>query len=196
MREGNEATAMTEFWPGVSHRKLGTWFFLVTEIMLFSGLIGIYLAARTGTLDWPSTAEILGVNLAALNTFILIASSVTMVLSFASIEVGNRMGMMRYLLATALLGLTFLGIKLREWTELLHEGYALSQSLFGATYFTLTGFHAAHVAGGIFVILFVLIKTLRGGYSREDHEGIELLGLYWHFVDIVWIFLFTIIYLI
>ncbi|MBI3286469.1 MAG: heme-copper oxidase subunit III [Chloroflexi bacterium] len=195
--ERSEAIHPTEPWPGVTHRKLGTWLFLVTEIMLFSGLIGTYLAVRSaGGLNWPSTAEILGVNLAAINTFILIMSSVTMVLSFASIEQGKRAGLVRNLLFTTLLGLTFLGIKVREWSELLHEGYAPNNSLFAATYFTLTGFHAAHVAGGILVILFVMTKALRGGYSAEDHEGVELVGLYWHFVDIVWIFLFTIIYLI
>lgn len=194
--EHNEAQAISEPWPRVSHRKLGTWFFLVTEIMLFSGLIGMYLAARAGSGEWPSTAEVLGVNLAAINTFILILSSVTMVFSFAAIEEGQRSRLVRYLLFTTLLGFTFLGIKLREWSELLHEGHSPKDDLFGATYFTLTGFHAAHVAGGILTILFVMAKALKGGYSREDHEGVELLGLYWHFVDIVWIFLFTIIYLI
>ncbi|MBI2845203.1 MAG: heme-copper oxidase subunit III [Chloroflexi bacterium] len=215
--EHGEPQVVSEFWPGVSHRKLGTWFFLVTEIMLFSGLIGMYLAARAGSGDWPVTAEILGVNLAAINTFILIVSSVTMVLSFAAVEEGNRGGLFRFLLLTALLGLIFIGIKMVEWSELIHLGYAPlppahapepgrtplpppgqtpSGSLFGSTYFTLTGVHAAHVLGGVLVIFFAMAKVLRGGYSRKDHEGIELLGLYWHFVDIVWIFLFTIIYLI
>ncbi len=121
-----------------------------------------------------------------------------MVKAFAAIEMGDRRGLWRFLLLTAVLGLVFVGIKGYEWNELLHEQItpATTANLFGATYFTLTGFHALHVLAGVVAILFVMVRGLQGRYSREHHDGVEVLGLYWHFVDIVWIFLFTIIYLI
>lgn len=191
-------TATTEEFerpfPGLSTQKFAVWLFLASEIMFFAGLIVAYVAIRYSAPDWPVVSEILNVPLVALNTFILIVSSVTMVLAFDNAERDDRR--FRYLLlATAVLGIIFLGIQAVEWAELLNEGIQPSNSLFGATFFTLTGFHGAHVSGGVIWVLWVTWKAFRGGYA-ENPLGVELVGLYWHFVDLVWIILFTIIYLI
>ncbi|MBI4788883.1 MAG: heme-copper oxidase subunit III [Chloroflexi bacterium] len=182
--------------PGLSTRKFAMWLFLASEVMFFTGLIGAYLAMRFGGTEWPIVAEELNVPLVAANTFILIVSSVTMVKAFAAIENGDTRGLSRFLLATMLLGIVFVSIQGYEWSALLTEGTSPSTSVFGATFFTLTGFHGLHVLGGVVTLLFVTVGSLRGRYTLENHSGVELMGLYWHFVDIVWIFLFTIVYLI
>ncbi|MFQ5944895.1 MAG: heme-copper oxidase subunit III [Anaerolineae bacterium] len=182
-------------WPGISSVKFGTWLFIVSEVMLFTGLIGTYLALRTGSVNWPEASETLDIPLTAVNTFILIMSSLTMVQSLASIERGNDARLRLWLAATALLGLTFLGIKLHDWSELIGHGYPPDSGAFAATFFTLTGFHAAHVAGGVIALAYLIGRSAGGAYTAVRHETVELVGVYWHFVDIVWIVLFTIIYL-
>ncbi len=182
-------------WPGISSVKFGTWLFIVSEAMLFTGLIGTYLALRVGSASWPDASETLDIPLTAVNTFILITSSLTMVQSLASIERGDAARLRLWLGATALLGLTFLGIKLHDWTELIAHGYPPDSGVFAATFFMLTGFHAAHVAGGVIALAYLIARSFAGVYTTDRHETVELVGVYWHFVDIVWIILFTIIYL-
>jgi heme/copper-type cytochrome/quinol oxidase subunit 3 len=182
--------------PGLSTRKFLMWLFLASEVMFFTGLIGTYIAIRFGGAEWPIVSEKLNVPLVAVNTFILIVSSVTMVKAYAAIENGDQKGLSRFLIATMLLGITFVSIQGFEWLSLLGEGTSANTSLFGATFFTLTGFHGAHVSAGVLVLVFVVLQSLRGRYTLENHLGIELMGLYWHFVDVVWIILFTILYLI
>jgi heme/copper-type cytochrome/quinol oxidase subunit 3 len=172
------------------------WLFLASEVMFFTGLIGSYIALRFGGAEWPVVSEVLDVPLVAINTFILIGSSVTMVKAYAAIENGDQKGLSRYLAATFVLGAVFVSIQAIEWRALMSEGIYPSTDLFGATFYTLTGFHGAHVLIGVIVIAFVLAKSVRGRYTQGNHEGVELMGLYWHFVDVVWIFLFTILYLI
>jgi heme/copper-type cytochrome/quinol oxidase subunit 3 len=185
-------------FPGVTTIKFAMWLFLASEVMFFSGLIAAYIALRIGSASWEVASEVLNVPLTGVNTFILICSSVTMVKAFAAIEVGDQRNLRRFLLFTALLGLVFVGIKAFEWWELSqhHIGPTSTTNLFGATYFTMTGFHALHVLAGVAAILFVVLRAMQGVYSRQNHDTVEVLGLYWHFVDIVWIFLFTIVYLI
>jgi heme/copper-type cytochrome/quinol oxidase subunit 3 len=181
-------------FPGLDPQKFSVWLFLASEIMFFAGLIVAYITIRYSHSDWPVVSEVLNVPLVAANTFILIVSSVTMVLAFDRVEHGNPQ--FRYfLLATAVLGTIFVGIQAFEWNELIAEGIVPSTSLFGATFFILTGFHGAHVTGGVIWVLYATVKAFRGGYDRNP-IGIELAGLYWHFVDLVWIILFTILYLI
>jgi heme/copper-type cytochrome/quinol oxidase subunit 3 len=189
----------TPVWQGIPTPKFAVWLFLASEVMFFAGLIVAYLNLRTNTPNWPVAAELLSVPLVALNTFILICSSVTMVLAYDSAERGHDRQHLRraawFLAATALLGAIFVSIQAYEWSVLMEEGISATTDLFGGTFYTLTGFHGAHVLIGVLWVLAVTIKAFRGGYDRNP-LGIELAGLYWHFVDVVWIFLFTIIYLI
>jgi heme/copper-type cytochrome/quinol oxidase subunit 3 len=186
----------TPTWQGISTLKFAWWLFLASEVMFFAGLIAAYIVLRAGSPDWPIVSEVLNVPLVAGNTFILIVSSVTMVQAYAGIEVGDQNRLRTMLAATAVLGVIFLSIQAFEWNALLHEGVTPQNSLFGASFYTLTGFHGAHVTGGVLGLFFVIYKAYRGGYTQTVHEGVELMGLYWHFVDVVWIILFTIVYLI
>jgi len=186
----------TPTWQGIPTTKFAMWLFLASEVMFFAGLIGAYIVLRSGASEWPVLSEILNVPLVAGNTFILIVSSVTMVRAFAAIEDGNPQGMRRMLIATAALGTIFLSIQAVEWSALLSEGTTPSTSVFGSIFFTLTGFHGLHVLGGVLTLVVVIVKAFRGAFTQASHGGVELMGLYWHFVDVVWIFLFTILYLI
>lgn len=181
---------------GITTRKMGMWIFLASETMFFSGLIGASLALRAHAHSWPEPGEILNVPLTATNTFILICSSMTMVEALKSIQEGNQRMLRVYILATLLLGMTFIGIQAWEYSLLIHEGLTPSESLYGTAFFTQTGFHGAHVSGGLVALFIVTVKAFKGGYTQDNHEEVELMGLYWHFVDVVWIFLFTIVYLI
>ncbi len=184
----------TPTWQGIKTTKFAMWLFLASEEMFFAGLIVAYLALRANTPAWPAASELLNVPLVALNTFILIVSSVTMVTAFDHVERGEQR--FRYfLVATAVLGIIFLSIQAFEWAQLMRDGIQASSNLFGATFYVLTGFHGLHVTGGVIWVIVVIVKAFRGAYA-EDHLDVELVGLYWHFVDLVWIILFTIIYLI
>jgi cytochrome c oxidase subunit III len=193
--------------PGVPvyNMKLGMWVFLLSEVMFFTSLIGAYVILRFATPDaFAEPGVVLNVPLTALNTFILICSSVTMVKAFAAIEEGDQTGLIRWLLATALLGMVFLGIQAFEYYKLVEHGFvpnvsgysAEGRPLYGATFYTMTGFHGAHVTIGVLCLWYTLFRAWRGRYSAASHGGVEIMGLYWHFVDLVWIILFTIVYLI
>lgn len=196
--------------PGmrVYNQKLGMWVFLTSEVMFFTGLIGSYLILRSAPgVEWALPGEVLNVPLTAFNTFILICSSVTMVKAFAAIESGDQKGLRLYLVATVVLGAFFVGVQGFEYYKLIEEGFlphcgeelaALVPSchLYGSTFYTMTGFHGTHVSIGVLCMIWVTVKAFRGHYTQTDHEGVEVIGLYWHFVDLVWIILFTIVYLI
>jgi heme/copper-type cytochrome/quinol oxidase subunit 3 len=212
------ATAATLDQPGsgfgVYNMKLGMWVFLLSEVMFFTGLIGAYIILRFANPDhFAAPGVVLNVPLTALNTFILICSSVTMVKAFAEIEQGNQKGLRMYLVATVILGMIFLGIQAVEYTVLAHEGFVPMASgydahgrdglppvvggpLYGATFYTMTGFHGTHVTIGVLCMMFTAFQAFRGRYTATNHGGVEIMGLYWHFVDLVWIILFTIVYLI
>ncbi len=182
---------------GIETRKLGMWVFLASEVMFFTGLIGAYIVLRQAQPDWPIPSTILNIPLTAVNTFILICSSATLVKGLASAKEGDTEGMQVGLFLTFLLGALFLSIQMHEYDELLHtRNFTPSGNIFGTCFFTLTGFHGMHVFVGVLCMLFVFIKSLRGAYSPAEYRGIEVAGLYWHFVDLVWIILFTILYLI
>jgi heme/copper-type cytochrome/quinol oxidase subunit 3 len=189
----------------VYNLKLGMWVFLLSEVMFFSSLIGAYIILRFAHPEqWAEPNHVLNVPLTGFNTFMLICSSVTMVKAFAAIEHGDQAGLRKWLIATIILGASFVGIQVYEYIKLAHHGFvpvaanyaAEGGPLYGTTFYTMTGFHGAHVTIGVLALIFTAVKAFRGKYSATDYGGVEIMGLYWHFVDLVWIILFTIVYLI
>jgi heme/copper-type cytochrome/quinol oxidase subunit 3 len=235
--EREEPAPTTPQAPPVTPGKFAMWLFLATEVMFFTGLIGSYIVLRAGSppksyfdqfpphtdprtippsvtyrsASWPKPYDTamnpLAIDLTAVNTFILICSSVTMVYALAGIQQGNQRKLCRYLLATILIGSCFLSIQVYEYYHLMfghvfpigisaNGHFRPATSLFASCFFTMTGFHGAHVTGGVITLWVILIQALRGTYTRNHHSPVELVGLYWHFVDLVWIILFTVVYLI
>ncbi len=189
--------AHAEPGTGVYNEKLGMWVFLGSEVMFFTALIGAYIILRVSRPEaWAEPGEMLNVPITALNTFILICSSVTMVKAFAAVQRNDQRGLRIWLVATALIGSAFLGIQAYEYQELIHKGFVPGEGLYGSTFYTMTGFHGFHVTIGVICLTFVAFRAFRGRYSASDYRGVEVVGLYWHFVDLVWIILFTIVYLI
>jgi heme/copper-type cytochrome/quinol oxidase subunit 3 len=182
---------------GIPNGKLGMWVFLASEVMLFGAFISSYVILRTGSANFIVPAkEMLGVPLATLNTFVLITSSVTMVLALDAIQKGDQRGLIRNLIITIILAFCFLGIKSYEYPHKWHEGITISSGLFGSFYFTLTGLHMLHVLGGIGFLFYILYNAKKGKYSPQEYARVEYAGLYWHFVDLVWVILFPIFYLL
>jgi heme/copper-type cytochrome/quinol oxidase subunit 3 len=179
---------------GLDHLKLGMWLFLASEVMFFGGLIATFMNFKASN---PTVeTALLDVTLVGINTFLLLTSSFTVVLALDAIKQGKTRLLSIYLGITALLGVIFLGGQIYEFSQLAQEGVTLSSSVFGSSFYTLTGFHGLHVLVGVVWVIRNLIISVRGGYSVETANGIEIFGLYWHFVDIVWILLFTLIYLV
>ena len=186
-------------------QKVGMWVFLCSEVMFFAGLIGSYVVLRFGAAaEWgePGVDAVLNIGVTAFNTFLLICSSVTMVKAFAAAQAGDQRGIKLWLVSTTVLGAMFLGVQVYEYTELvLHqkwqgEAFTPAAGLYGATFYTMTGFHGFHVLLGVICLAWASIRAFRGHWGADNTHGIEVLGLYWHFVDLVWIILFTIVYLI
>ncbi len=182
-------------------RKAAMWIFLASEIMFFSGIIGASWAVRVRAETWVTPGEVLNVPITAINTFILIASSLTMAEALHAIRQGNQRALAWRLLLTLALGITFISIQGFEYISLTAEGLSpwsspVGPAAYGSTFFVQTGFHGGHVTGGIIAMSYVTRKAFKGGFTKESHDTVELMGLYWHFVDVVWIFLFTIVYLI
>jgi cytochrome c oxidase subunit 3 len=181
---------------GLANGKLGIWLFLASEVMLFGALFSTYILLRVGATEWPHGE--LSIKLGAINTVILICSSVTMVMAWASLKLNNFAKGRLYLLITILLAAVFLVNKYFEYADHFARGEGPWHSTFLAIYFTLTGLHGLHIIGGIVVMLYLLVpgagmwKTHREQYVNR----IEYTGLYWHFVDLVWIFLFPVLYLL
>jgi len=183
---------------GVTNAKLGIWCFLASEVMLFGGLFSAYVLLRTGAVNWPQGSELLNVPLATLNTLVLITSSVTMVMAWASLAMKDLSKYKLFMALTILLGVGFLIIKAIEYgTKFEHHHYP-STSIFYAIYFTLTGLHGLHVIAGMVVNTYFLFPGSKMWKTAPEQftNRIECAGLYWHFVDLVWIFLFPVLYLL
>jgi len=195
------------FTPG----KLAMWLFLGSDAMGFMGLIGAYMVLRITSPDWqhPVLDPHFGVGLTAFMTFLLIVTSVTMVTALARIQQGNRKGLLLWLGLTILGGAAFVGLQAYEWTHFIHgiqDGAAQYMKAndvtrvpftnYQATFFGLTGFHGLHVTIGVIYLSCIWVRAYQGRYTAQSHSPVELVGLYWHFVDLVWIVLFTIIYLL
>jgi cytochrome c oxidase subunit III len=183
---------------GLINGKLGIWLFLASEVMLFGSLFSAYVLLRMGSETWPNQSDILSVPLAALNTLILIASSVTMVMAWASLKGGSVSRYRLYMGLTILGGALFLVVKSFEYGEKFSHDLYPSTSIFLALYFTLTGLHAIHVIAGMIVNAYLWGPGTRMWHHRREQftNRIEVAGLYWHFVDVVWIFLFPVLYLL
>jgi cytochrome c oxidase subunit 3 len=190
---GMQATTL-----GVDTRKIGVWAFIGSEVMFFGALITVYLLYKPRNLaaGGPDPKDVLGIGVTSILAAILLASSLTMVLALAAIRRKDLRLFRVWLLATAGLGLCFLGGQAYEFTELIvGEGITMPTSIFGQTFFILTGFHGTHVAIGVIWLLSVFTKVMRYPNSPENEMDVELGGLYWHFVDLVWVGIFTLIYL-
>ena len=177
--------------------KLGMWAFLAGDAMTFGAAIAAYGALRIGNPNWPSPAVYLGITTTAVMTFILICSSVTMVEALSGIQHGNMTKYKNFMALTVLGGVIFLGMQAFEWHHLLGEkGMSIKRDLFDATFFILTGFHGCHVFGGVVYNSVLWIRGITGKLTPARSGLVEIAGLYWHFVDLVWILIFTFIYLI
>jgi len=183
---------------GVYNAKLGIWLFLASEVMLFGALFSSYVLLRVGAVSWPHGYEHLNIPLATVNTIVLITSSVTMVMAWASLATGSLRRFRVYMGSTVALALVFLVIKGFEYAAKFEHGLYPSESTFMAIYFTLTGLHALHIVGGIIVNSYLLGPGSRMWRTEPARftNRVEVAGLYWHFVDLVWIFLFPVLYLL
>jgi len=181
---------------GLANGKLGIWLFLASEVMLFGALFSTYIILRIGSVEWPHGE--LNVGLGAVNTIILITSSVTMVMAWASLKLHNWGRHRLYLIGTFLLAGVFLVNKYFEYADHFARGEGPAHSTFLAIYFTLTGLHGIHILGGMVVMLYFIGPGAKLYKSNPDQfvNRIEYTGLYWHFVDLVWIFLFPVLYLL
>ena len=187
--------------PPAAHRSsrvepqtLGMLLFIISEVMVFGAFFTAYFFIRIVAGDpWPAKGTELPVAVAGVNTAILLSSSLTMHWAQTSIKNGNRFGLRAGILSTFLLGCTFLFIQINEYA---HIGFAPHDHAQGSIFYGLTGLHGAHVAIGLTLLAMVTIRSFRGHYSPEEHRGVEVPGIYWHFVDIMWIIVYTTIYVI
>jgi cytochrome c oxidase subunit III len=201
---------------GLDHRKIAIWAFIGSECMLFASLISTYLIYKGRSIVGPFPHEacdppkcathlnaILNIPVTSMSTFVLLMSSLFMVLALEAVEnkgnpgYGGIRGSSKFwLLATAIAGTTFLGFQAYEFTSFVHEGLTIRTNLFGSSFFTLTGFHGAHVTAGVLWLLTLLSIDIKRGLQPKDALLVDISALYWHFVDVVWIAIFTLVYLI
>ena len=194
-----ESTATTNdhvTGTGLSDNKLLMWVFLGSECLLFGGLISTYLIYRSRFAAGPAPGDIFDIPFTSVSSFVLLMSSLTMVLALSALQRGDIRNNRLWLLTTALLGSLFIGGQVYEFTTFLREGLGYTTSPFSSAFFTLTGFHGVHVSVGIVMLMSLYVSSLRGNLRRQSAETVEIVGLYWHFVDVVWIFIFTVIYLV
>jgi heme/copper-type cytochrome/quinol oxidase subunit 3 len=181
---------------GVTNTKLAIWLFLSSDCLFFGAFIAAYLLYRGRTAKGPSPKDVFNIPFTSATSFILLMSSLTMVLALAAITRGDHRRVKIWILSTALLGATFVAGQVYEFTQFSREGLHIDTSLFGSTFFILTGFHGAHVVIGIIWLLSLWGMSTRNRLPTSKAEGVEIAGLYWHFVDVVWIVIFTVIYLV
>jgi heme/copper-type cytochrome/quinol oxidase subunit 3 len=181
---------------GIPNRKMAMWTFIGSECMLFGTLIATFLIYRGRNIVGPYPDELLNIPFITVTTFVLLMSSLMMVLALSAVHRGDARGTRLYLALTAAFGLIFLGGQYYEFRHFVHEGLPLGRNLFSSTFFVLTGTHGAHVAGGVIWLGTLFLRAARGRLDERHAETVEIAGLYWHFVDVVWIVLFTLIYLL
>jgi cytochrome c oxidase subunit 3 len=177
-------------------KKLAMWLFIIADTMTFAACLVAYGFVRNGSVDWPRPFH--SVTNVAVMTFILLTSSLTMLIALRAARAGNKAGAFRWTMITAAAGILFASLHVREWLGLFNEGMTLFKNpwgtgLFGASFFSITGLHLMHVTGGIVALVVVGVRYKGGRYNADD---IEILGLYWHFVDVVWMFVVPLVYLL
>ncbi|MSP12787.1 MAG: heme-copper oxidase subunit III [Chloroflexi bacterium] len=192
----SHAAAAVEHEGMIDTRKMGVWTFLGSEVIFFGALIVTYLTLHNRPTSGPTAHESLSLLIPTINTMILLISSVAMVMGLAALRDDNVKGMIRWILVTAGLGTLFLILKGVEYYEHSQEGLTPAVNVFGSVYYTLTGFHALHVLIGVLWMLAAVGLASRGRFSARNYIPIEIMGLYWHFVDLVWVAVFMVVYLI
>jgi cytochrome c oxidase subunit III len=194
---GGHATGLT-VGPAFSipTKKLAMWLFIIADTMTFAACLVAYGFLRNGSVDWPRPFH--GITNVALMTLILLTSSLTMLIGLRAAQAGDKAGAFRWIMITAAAGMLFALLHVREWLRLIAEGMTLFKNpwgtgLFGASFYSITGLHLTHVTGGIIALVVVGVRYNGGRYNADD---IEVLGLYWHFVDLVWMFVVPLVYLL
>ena len=180
----------------ISNSKLAMWLYLASEVVVFGVLIAVYAIFRLNNPDIVEQVHHeLGLGLVSINTFLLLTSSWAMVMGLRSAQLNNTKGFVRWIGLTALLGAAFVGMQAIEYTDLAHAGLSIGTE-WGMRFYAPTAFHGAHVIVGILWALRIIMRGRHGRYNAHNYLAVEIFGLYWHFVDVVWLFLFTLIYLI
>lgn len=181
---------------GLNSWKVGFWTFIGSECLFFASLISTYMVYKGRSVVGPYPEEILDIPLTSISTFILLMSSLSMVLALDAVQRGNKRLSLIWLGGVIVLGAGFLGFQVYEFNHFVHEGLTIGTNVFGSSFFVLTGFHGAHVAGGVIWMITLWIMAARNKLPPSGALKVEIAGLYWHFVDIVWIVIFTLVYLI
>jgi cytochrome c oxidase subunit 3 len=178
------------------NKVLGFWLFLGGECVLFGMLFATFIALRNQVPDGPTGQEIFQLSIVGLSTFILLTSSLTSVFGTMALHRGNLKQLNFWMIITVLLGLGFLGLEIYEFVHYVHEGHVFSRSAFATSFYTLVGFHGAHVAFGVLWISLLIISSMKKGLTVVTAPKYYVAGLYWHFIDVVWVFIFTVVYLL
>jgi len=181
---------------GISNTKLAMWLFLATECLLFGGLISTYLLYKTRGNGAVLPTDVFDIPFTSASSFVLLMSSLTMVLALSAVGRGEMDRGKAWLLVTSMLGGIFIGGQVYEFTTFYREGLGYTTNPASSAFYTLTGFHGVHVSLGIVMLMSLFVAVVQGKLTSKNAETVEIVGLYWHFVDIVWIFIFTVIYLI
>jgi heme/copper-type cytochrome/quinol oxidase subunit 3 len=190
-----EAHAHPATSTGIDNRKLAIWTFIGSECLFFASLISTYLVYKGKSLVGPFPKDIFEIPLVTFGTALLLFSSLFVVLSLNAAEQGNRKKTILWLALTITCGLFFIGMQVYEFSHFVHKGLTMQGNLFGASFYTLTGFHGTHVTIGVVWLLTVFIELLRGKLPPAKALNLEIAALYWHFVDVVWIVIFPVVYL-
>ena len=192
----NQTEDSHETTTGLNNRKLLMWLFLGSDCMFFGSLIATYLVHQGKSLVGPYPADVFDIPTTSVSTFVLLMSSMSMVLAYSALNRGNLKGFRIWIVSTAIMGATFLAFQVFEFRTFVHHDHLTPQvNLFGTTFFTLTGIHGAHVTLGVIWLLSLFFHSFRGGVTPEKSLDVDLAALYWHFVDMVWIIIFTVVYL-
>ena len=181
---------------GVSNVKMAMWSFIASDCLLFGALISTYLVYRNRAVIGPAPVDVYDIPFTSVSSFVLLMSSLTMVLALAAIQRGDHRRTRIWILTTALLGSIFVGGQVYEFTTFIREGMTIKTNVAASAFYVMTGFHGVHVTGGVLMLLTLYGLSLRGKLPAEKAEVVENVGLYWHFVDIVWIVIFFLVYLI